>query len=138
MIALSNFNAKMNSLKEVNYATKSDGKRNVCFQLAKLIENATYSSATSTRAPMRREVISDWVIENSVLSKALEGRRLAERCSPHLSLCRHVGNIDQNQYVDKVRILLEFIAPRILKEEIATIWKMQVRTRGILDCKVSP
>ncbi len=37
-----------------------------------------------------------------------------------------IGNIDQNQYVDKVRIILDFIAPRISKEDIETIWKMQV------------
>jgi hypothetical protein len=37
-----------------------------------------------------------------------------------------IGNIDQNQYVDKVRTLLDFIAPKILKEDIETIWKMQV------------
>ncbi|UJR33560.1 hypothetical protein I4U23_020999 [Adineta vaga] len=91
MIALSNFNAKMNSLKE----------------LAKLIENASFNSQSTSKSSMRRDVISDWIIENSILSKALE------------------GNIDQNQYVDKVRILLDFIAPRILKEEIETIWKMQ-------------
>ena len=37
-----------------------------------------------------------------------------------------LGNIDQNQYVDKVRIIFDFIAPRILNEDIETIWKMQV------------
>ena len=36
------------------------------------------------------------------------------------------GNIDQNQYVEKVRTLMDFIAPRILKEDIETIWRMQV------------
>ncbi|CAF4832996.1 unnamed protein product, partial [Rotaria magnacalcarata] len=54
-----------------------------------------------------RDVVSEWVIEHSILSKALE------------------GNIDQNQYVEKVRTLMDFIAPRILKEDIETIWKMQ-------------
>ncbi len=38
-----------------------------------------------------------------------------------------IGNIDQNQYVEKVRTLMDFIAPRILKEDIETIWKMQVK-----------
>jgi len=37
-----------------------------------------------------------------------------------------IGNIDQNQYVDKVRILLDFIGPKMSKEDIETIWKMQV------------
>lgn len=35
------------------------------------------------------------------------------------------GNIDQNQYVDQVRILMDFIAPKISKEDIKTIWKLQ-------------
>ncbi|CAF0908766.1 unnamed protein product [Adineta steineri] len=91
MIALSNFNAKMNSLKE----------------LAKIIENSTSNIQNMSKTSIRREVISDWIIENSILSKALE------------------GNIDQNQYVDKVRTLLDFIATKISKEEIETIWKMQ-------------
>ncbi|CAF4573224.1 unnamed protein product [Rotaria sp. Silwood1] len=91
MIALSNFNAKMNSLKE----------------LAKIIENAISNIPSLTKASIRRDVISEWIIENSILSKALE------------------GNIDQNQYVEKVRTLMDFIAPKISKEDIQTIWKMQ-------------
>ncbi|CAF0886485.1 unnamed protein product [Rotaria sordida] len=91
MIALSNFNAKMNSLKE----------------LAKIIENATSNIPSMTKASIRRDVISEWIIENSILSKALE------------------GNIDQNQYVEKVRTLMDFIAPKISKQDIETIWKMQ-------------
>ena len=51
----------------------------------------------------------------------METRRGSDRCE--------LGNIDQNQYVDKVRTLMDFIAPRILKEDIETIWKMQVRTK---------
>ncbi|CAF2054268.1 unnamed protein product [Rotaria magnacalcarata] len=91
MVALSNFNAKMNSLKE----------------LAKIIENCTSNIPSITKASIPRDVVSEWVIEHSILSKALE------------------GNIDQNQYVEKVRTLMDFIAPRILKEDIETIWKMQ-------------
>ncbi|CAF3766292.1 unnamed protein product [Rotaria magnacalcarata] len=91
MIALSNFNSKMNSLKE----------------LAKMIENATSNIPSMTKASIRREVISEWIIDNSILSKALE------------------GNIDQNQYAEKVRTLMDFIAPKILKQDIETIWKMQ-------------
>jgi len=44
-----------------------------------------------------------------------------------------IGNIDQNQYVDKVRIILDFIAPRISKEDIETIWKMQVGNSVIIS-----
>ncbi|CAF4112559.1 unnamed protein product [Rotaria sp. Silwood2] len=56
MIALSNFNAKMNSLKE----------------LAKIIENATSNISSLIKTSIRRDVISEWIIENSILSKALE------------------------------------------------------------------
>ncbi|CAF1524803.1 unnamed protein product, partial [Rotaria sp. Silwood1] len=91
MVALSNFNAKMNSLKE----------------LAKIIESCTSNIQSISKASIPRDIVSEWVIEHSILSKALE------------------GNIDQNQYVEKVRTLMDFIAPRILKEDIETIWKMQ-------------
>ncbi|UJR13683.1 hypothetical protein I4U23_000695 [Adineta vaga] len=91
MVALSNFNAKMNSLKE----------------LAKIIENSTSNIQSLSKASIPRDTVSEWIIEHSILSKALE------------------GNIDQNQYVEKVRTLMDFIAPRILKEDIETIWKMQ-------------
>ena len=91
MVALTNFNAKMNSLKE----------------LAKIIENSTSNMSSIVKNSIPRNIVSEWIIENSILSKALE------------------GNIDQNQYVEKVRTLMDFIAPRILKEDIETIWKMQ-------------
>ncbi|CAF2084119.1 unnamed protein product [Rotaria magnacalcarata] len=83
MVTLSNFNAKMNSLKE----------------LSKMIEN---------RRSIPRDIVSKWIIEHSILSKVLE------------------GDIDQIQYVEKVRTLVDFIAPNILKEDIEMIWKMQV------------
>ncbi|CAF4180692.1 unnamed protein product, partial [Rotaria magnacalcarata] len=67
MVTLSNFNAKMNSLKE----------------LSKIIENCR---------SIPRGIVRD---------------------------------IDQIQYVEKVRTLVNFIAPNILKEDIEMIWKMQ-------------
>ena len=73
-------------------------------------------------------MISDWIIENSILSKALEGKTKGKTNNGQCSSNRSLGNIDQNQYVDKVRIIFDFIAPRILKEDIETIWKMQVGT----------
>ncbi|CAF2060526.1 unnamed protein product, partial [Rotaria magnacalcarata] len=82
MVTLSNFNAKMNSLKE----------------LSKIIEN---------RTSIPRDIVSKWIIEHSILSKVLE------------------GDIDQIQYVEKVRTFMNFTAPSILKEDIEMIWKMQ-------------
>ncbi|CAF1254970.1 unnamed protein product [Rotaria sordida] len=83
MVTLSNFDAKMNSLNE---------------QLAKIIEDSIL---------IPHNVITKYIIKNSILWKVLE------------------GNIDQKQYMGKVRILMDFIAPHISKEEIEKIWKMQ-------------
>jgi hypothetical protein len=92
-----------------------------------MIENSTSNIQNTTKTSIRREIISDWIIQNSILSKALEGKKT--QTSLFIVLCLiSIGNIDQNQYVEKVRILLDFIAPRILKEDIETIWKMQVKT----------
>ncbi|CAF4318520.1 unnamed protein product, partial [Rotaria sp. Silwood2] len=91
MLTLSNFNAKMNSLKE----------------LSKIIENCTSSVQSIIKTSIPHDTVTQWIIEHSILSKALE------------------GNIDQNQYIEKVQTLVDFIAPRILKEDIETIWKMQ-------------
>ncbi|CAF3468624.1 unnamed protein product, partial [Rotaria sp. Silwood2] len=92
MLTLSNFNAKMNSLKE----------------LSKIIENCTSSVQSIIKTSIPHDTVTQWIIEHSILSKALE------------------GNIDQNQYIEKVQTLVDFIAPRILKEDIETIWKMQI------------
>ncbi|CAF4648989.1 unnamed protein product, partial [Didymodactylos carnosus] len=70
--------------------------------------NCTSSMSSISKVSMHRDNVSEWIIEHSILSKALE------------------GDIDQNQYVEKVRILVEFISQRILKEDIEGIWKMQV------------
>jgi hypothetical protein len=40
-----------------------------------MIENATVNIQNTTKASVRRDVISDWIIENSILSKALEGEK---------------------------------------------------------------
>lgn len=57
MIALTNFNAKMNALKE----------------LSKMIEVYTLNVQTTTKISIRRELLTEWIIGKSILSKALEG-----------------------------------------------------------------
>lgn len=57
MIALTNFNAKMNALKE----------------LSKMIEVYTLNVQTTTKTSIRRELLTEWIIGKSILSKALEG-----------------------------------------------------------------
>jgi hypothetical protein len=91
-----------------------------------MIENSTSNVQNTSKTSIRRDVISDWIIQNSILSKALEGKQ-NQKFIFNLFIFISIGNIDQNQYVDKVRTLLDFIAPKISKEEIETIWKMQVK-----------
>jgi hypothetical protein len=38
-----------------------------------MIENSTSNIQNTSKISIRRDIISDWIIENSVLSKALEG-----------------------------------------------------------------
>ena len=36
------------------------------------------------------------------------------------------GNIDQSQYCEKIKTIVEFIGNRIKNEEISALWEMQV------------
>jgi hypothetical protein len=62
--------------------------------------------------------------------------KVAELCS---------GNIDQGQYCEKIKGIVEFMGMRLLPEELSAIWKMQVnflRTRlcifkPIIHCVLS-
>lgn len=38
----------------------------------------------------------------------------------------YLGNIDQTQYCDKLKVIVEFIGSRLSAEELTKIWKMQV------------
>ncbi|UJR18179.1 hypothetical protein I4U23_005079 [Adineta vaga] len=89
MITQTNINSKMNSLTE----------------LAKIIENST---------PIPHDVLTEYIMENSILSKALE------------------GNINQTEYRDKVCILVRFIAPYFIKDDVEKLWKMQYRQSHLI------
>lgn len=41
-----------------------------------------------------------------------------------MDLCS--GNIDQGQYCEKIKGIVEFMGMRLLPEELSAIWKMQV------------
>jgi hypothetical protein len=41
-----------------------------------MIENSTSNIQNTTKTSIRREIISDWIIQNSILSKALEGNKI--------------------------------------------------------------
>jgi ubiquitin carboxyl-terminal hydrolase 9/24 len=53
-------------------------------------------------------VLTEWIINRSILSLAVE------------------GNIDQSQYCEKIKTIVEFIGDRINNEEIKNLWNMQV------------
>jgi ubiquitin carboxyl-terminal hydrolase 9/24 len=55
-----------------------------------------------------QDVIQDWLVQNRVLSIALE------------------GNIDQAQYCDKVKGILDFLGTGLSLDELTKIWKMRV------------
>jgi len=61
-------------------------------------------------------VLSEWIITEKVLSLAVE------------------GNIDQSQYCDKIKTIVEFIGDRIKDEEISALWAMQYnKSMSIID-----
>lgn len=98
MLKSPHFNARMNALKEVT----------------KLIEDATSNKVSKTAIDYK--TILHWLVENKVLSIALE------------------GNIDQVQYCEKVKGIVDFLGSEITIEELAMIWKMQVgQTNHVID-----
>ncbi|XP_014661859.1 PREDICTED: ubiquitin carboxyl-terminal hydrolase 24-like [Priapulus caudatus] len=89
MLKSPHFNARMNSLKEVT----------------KLIDDST--STKPVKHAIDSEKILDWLVNNKVLSIALE------------------GNIDQAQYCDKIKGIVEFLGTRLTLEELSKIWQLQ-------------
>ncbi|XP_071490931.1 ubiquitin carboxyl-terminal hydrolase 24-like [Diadema antillarum] len=89
MLNSPHFNAKMNSLKEIT----------------KMIEDTGISS--KNRNAIEEDVILSWLVDNKVLSIAME------------------GNIDQSQYADKLKGIVEFLGSKISIEELTKIWRMQ-------------
>ena len=57
---------------------------------------------------IRSERIVEWMGQNKVLSVALE------------------GNIDQVQYTDKIKGIVEFLGVRLNLEELTRMWSLQV------------
>ncbi|XP_048108000.1 ubiquitin carboxyl-terminal hydrolase 24 [Alosa alosa] len=90
MLKTPHFSAKMNSLKEVT----------------KLIEESTVSKTVKNAIDTDR--LLDWLVENSVLSIALE------------------GNIDQAQYCDRIKGIIELLGSKLSLDELSKIWRIQV------------
>ncbi|XP_071988631.1 ubiquitin carboxyl-terminal hydrolase 24-like, partial [Engystomops pustulosus] len=89
MLKSPHFSAKMNSLKEVT----------------KLIEDSTLSKSVKNAIDTDR--LLDWLVENSVLSIALE------------------GNIDQAQYCDRIKGIIELLGSKLSLDELSKIWNIQ-------------
>ncbi|XP_064415907.1 ubiquitin carboxyl-terminal hydrolase 24 isoform X2 [Latimeria chalumnae] len=87
MLKSPHFSAKMNSLKEVT----------------KLIED----SCKSLKIAIDTDRLLDWLVENSVLSIALE------------------GNIDQAQYCDRIKGIIELLGSKLSLDELTKIWRIQ-------------
>ncbi|XP_028977659.1 ubiquitin carboxyl-terminal hydrolase 24 isoform X2 [Esox lucius] len=89
MLKTPHFSTKMNSLKEVT----------------KLIEESTVSKTVKNAIDTDR--LLDWLVENSVLSIALE------------------GNIDQAQYCDRIKGIIELLGSKLSLDELSKIWRIQ-------------
>ncbi|XP_060555692.1 ubiquitin carboxyl-terminal hydrolase 24-like isoform X1 [Ruditapes philippinarum] len=100
MLKSPHFNAKMNSLKEVT----------------KLIEDSTSAKNPRQKTAIPANKIQEWLVENKVLSIALE------------------GNIDQAQYCDKIKGIVDFLGTDLSSDELTMIWKMQLsQTNNVID-----
>ncbi|KAM6962810.1 ubiquitin carboxyl-terminal hydrolase 24 isoform 2-T2 [Aplochiton taeniatus] len=89
MLKTPHFSTKMNSLKEVT----------------KLIEESTVSKTVKNAIDTDR--LLDWLVENSVLSIALE------------------GNIDQAQYCERIKGIIELLGSKLSMDELTKIWRIQ-------------
>ncbi|XP_068448976.1 ubiquitin carboxyl-terminal hydrolase 24 isoform X1 [Clinocottus analis] len=89
MLKTPHFSTKMNSLKEVT----------------KLIEESTVSK--TVKNAIDTDKLLDWLVENSVLSIALE------------------GNIDQAQYCERIKGIIELLGSKLSLDELSKIWKIQ-------------
>ena len=96
MLKMPQFNSRMNALREVS----------------RLIDESEstfkgISKRSNDLAHIKEERIVQWMSDNRVLSVALE------------------GNIDQVQYTDKIKAIVEFLGPRLALEELTKMWNLQ-------------
>ncbi|KAK7081025.1 Ubiquitin carboxyl-terminal hydrolase 24 [Halocaridina rubra] len=77
-------------------------RMNALKELARLIEDSERRHANLIDA----DIVQEWMTTNSVLSLALE------------------GNIDQVQYTDRMKELVEFMGPKLQEQELTRIWHM--------------
>ncbi|NXW96934.1 UBP24 hydrolase, partial [Larus smithsonianus] len=73
--------------------------------VTKLIEDSTVSKSVKNAIDTDR--LLNWLVENSVLSIALE------------------GNIDQAQYCDRIKGIIELLGSKLSLDELTKIWRIQ-------------
>ena len=72
-------------------------------EVSRLIEEAENSRNRQSISP---DDVLDWMSTNKVLSVVLE------------------GNIDQVQYTDRIKAIVEFLGPKLSAEELTNIWNL--------------
>ena len=55
-----------------------------------------------------KEKVLEWLVDKNVLRISLE------------------GHIDQSQYCDKIRTVVQFIGDKLSADELTLLWKLQV------------
>ena len=115
MLKYPHYNAKMNALKEICRMIESARSLASNSQSSSMSMsnqgNANNNGNGAKKITIRDEMLIEWIVGERVLSLAVEG-----------------GNIDQAQYCDKLKAIVEFIGDRITNDELHTLWIMQVNT----------
>ncbi|XP_052775472.1 ubiquitin carboxyl-terminal hydrolase 24-like isoform X3 [Mya arenaria] len=93
-----------------------NAKMNSLKEVTKLIEDATSTKNPRQKTAIPQKQIQEWLVENKILSIALE------------------GNIDQAQYCDKIKGIVDFLGTDLSSDELTMIWKMQIsQTNNVID-----
>ena len=72
-------------------------------EVSRLIEEA---ENRGTKQGISAEAVMEWMSTSRVLSTVLE------------------GNIDQVQYTDRIKAIVEFLGPKLSPEELTNIWNL--------------
>ncbi len=101
MLKAPHFSSKMNALREVS----------------RLIDESKQSSASAGSVIKSNQNIGvdrvvEWMAENRVLSVALE------------------GNIDQVQYTDRIKAIVEFLGSRLSNDDLTKMWRLQLSSNA--------
>merc|ERR1719376_1990936 len=105
MLKVPQFNSKMNALKEVSRLieeSKTSGSNASLLGRHRGFEGGSSNELVR----IKEERIVDWMAENRVLTVALE------------------GNIDQVQYTDRIKAIVEFLGVRLAPEELTRMWNL--------------